>query len=74
MEPSKSSSSSNVLFDKSKNTEEQEDIWDDRALIRAYERSMRRVNKKLSGATKTPTTATEAAVARAEAYREPTGE
>lgn len=68
MEPTKSGSNSNVLFDKSKTKSDQEDIWDDRALIRAYERSMRQVNQKLSGTTsKTVQSATEAKV---EAYRE----
>ena len=55
--PSKNSSSKGkVLFDKSK-TADQEDIWDDRALIRAYERSVKQVKDKLSsGATTTAAT------------------
>jgi survival motor neuron protein len=40
---------SNVLFNNSDINENQEDIWDDRALIRAYDRSVKQVKDKLSG-------------------------
>jgi len=38
---------SNLLFSKTE-SDNQEDIWDDTALIRAYERSVKQINKKLN--------------------------
>lgn len=37
-----------VLFSRSNQGEEQEDVWDDRALIRAYDRSIRKIKKEIS--------------------------
>ena len=64
--PSKNTSSKGkVLFDKSKTAGaggggDQEDIWDDRALIRAYERSIKQVKDKLSSGATTTTATTSA--------------
>ncbi len=43
-----SSNSNEILFTRSLDQNEKDDIWDDEALIRAYDKSIRKVKKEIA--------------------------